>query len=653
MCGLIGFLDGSGDSAETLKARVIRMADTLARRGPDDAGAWVDEQAGVALGFRRLSIIDLSQAAHQPMFSANGRYAVVFNGEIYNHRELRDDLKKHGVVFRSTSDTEVLLECCARFGPEESFSRLWGMFAIALWDRIERILFLARDRIGKKPLYYAECGGVFFFGSELKALREHPGFDRRIDRNALAAYLRYGYVPAPHAIYRCAHKLSPGHFAVVRCGQPPEIHTYWDSRAVIRRAAHSRSGMCETEATVELDALLGDAVSRRMIADVPLGALLSGGIDSAAIVSLMQARSARPVRTFTIGFPETGYNEAGAAKAVASHLHTDHTELFVTPHEAQEVIPLIPQLYDEPFSDSSQIPTFLVCQLARRHVTVGLSGDGGDELFGGYTRYVHAQALWNILRRSPMSARRLAAQTIRRIPAEKIDNAYRSFARFIPSRWHQSLAGDKAHKLSELLEVGDQDSLYRRLVSLWKNPHDVIMDGREPQGLLDDRSLKEAFPNYTERMMFLDLVTYLPDDILVKVDRASMGVGLEIRAPLLDHRLVEWAWTLPMHFKKHDGRSKWLLRQVLYRYVPAQLVDRPKMGFGIPLGSWLRKPLRDWVETLLEERRLRQDGFFQPEPIRNAWSEHLSGRRTHDYRLWCILMFQSWLEYEKTPARLN
>lgn len=649
MCGLTGFLDNAGTPAEALKARVVRMASVLAHRGPDDAGAWVDEQAGVALGFRRLSIIDLSSAARQPMISANGRYVVILNGEIYNHQELRNELKKDGAVFRSTSDTEVLLECAAKFGPAQSFSRFWGMFAIAIWDRSEQTLFLARDRVGKKPLYFAESHGLFLFGSELKALRAHPGFDREIDRNALAAYVRYGYVPAPHSIYRSARKLLPGHFAIVCRGCPPEIHTYWDARTVIRRSMEAGSTMSEEEAGKELESLLGDAVSRRMVADVPLGALLSGGIDSSAIAALMQSRSTRPVRTFTIGFPEKVYNEAEAAKAVAAHLHTDHTELYVTPQEAREVIPLLPRLYDEPFSDSSQIPTFLVCRLARQHVTVGLAGDGGDEVFGGYTRYLFAEKLWAFLRCSPAAARRTLAHTIRRIPPERIDAAFRLMDRFIPGPWRQSLPGDKAHKLSELLEVRDMDSLYRRLVSQWKTPDELVLGGREPEGPLDDASLRETFPDYTQRMMFLDLITYLPDDILVKVDRASMGVGLEIRAPFLDHRLIEWAWTLPPHFKRRGGRSKWLLRKLLYRYVPPEFVERPKMGFGIPLGSWLRNPLRDWAEALLDPARLRREGFLRPEPIRKAWLDHVSGPRAHDYRLWCILMFQAWLESEKTP----
>jgi asparagine synthase (glutamine-hydrolysing) len=647
MCGLTGFWESPGKSAKDLMAIAARMAETLRHRGPDDNGEWSDAESGVALGFRRLSILDLSPAAHQPMLSADGRYAIVFNGEIYNHRELREKLMREGAVFRSTSDTEVLVELASKYGPVAVFSRIWGMFAIAIWDRREKTLYLARDRFGKKPLYYARCGELFLFGSELKSLRTHPGFRRDIDRDAVAAYLRFGYVPAPHCIYRCASKLLPGHFAVVRQDKVPETRPFWDARTVIPAILRERKPMAEPDAVSDLEALLTDAVSRRLISDVPLGALLSGGIDSSLVVALMQACSPKPVRTFTIGSPDAVYDEAKAAKAVAAHLRTDHTELYVTPDEGREVIPKIPDLYDEPFSDSSQIPTYLVSRIARQHVTVALSGDGGDEVFGGYTRYMLAEGLWRWMRATPAAVRRIASRTIQKIPVGTIDRIYRGLEPLVPDRWRLGLAGDKAHKVAEMLETPDQDMLYRRLVSAWKNPGLLMLRGREPAGLLDDPLLRDLFPVYTERMMFLDLMTYLPDDILVKVDRASMAVGLEVRSPLLDHRLVEWAWRLPMNFRVREGKSKWLLRQVLYRHVPRELVERPKMGFGIPLGSWLRGPLAEWAESLLAEKRLKEEGFFRSEPIRQAWSEHLSGNRAHEYRLWCILMFQAWLEREK------
>ena len=644
MCGLAGFIDSAGNARETLQEQVSRMAATLAHRGPDDKGAWVDEAAGIALGFRRLSIIDLSSAAAQPMVSADGRYVVVFNGEIYNFRELRAELETTGVRFRSASDTEVLLECVSRWGFEKTLKRIWGMFAIALWDREERALYLARDRVGKKPLFYGECGGIFLFGSELKALRAHPKFDSTIDRDALAAYVCFGYVPAPLSIYLSVRKLPPGHFARIRSGYPAEIQSFWDPLTVVQEGLAGRFQQTDDEAANDLESLLSDAVGRRMISDVPLGALLSGGIDSSTIVALMQKQSARPIRTFTIGFADTAYNEAKAAKAVAQHLGTDHTELYVTPEETQAVIPRLPEMYDEPFADSSQIPTSIVCRLARGHVTVSLSGDGGDEVFAGYTRYALAEKIWSILGKTPAAIRNIAARTIRATPPDRLDATYRIFEPILPERWRQSHPADKARKFSELMHAGRPDDLYRRLVSLWRKPEELVVGGTEPVSVLDDPAVPRIIPDFTERMMYLDLITYLPNDILVKVDRASMAASLEMRSPLLDHRVIEWSWRLPMRFKQRGGQSKWLFRQVLYRYVPPALVERPKMGFGVPIGAWLRGPLREWAEALLDEQRLRREGFLRPEPIRKLWFEHLSDRCREDHRLWCILMFQAWLE---------
>lgn len=604
----------------------------------------MDAACGVALGFRRLAILDLSPTGHQPMHSTDGHLVMVFNGEIYNNLELRNTLEEAGVRFRGTSDTETILEACSAWGVEVTIPKLWGMFAIALWDRRERVLILARDRIGKKPLYYGFSGDAFLFGSELKALRAYPGFAGEVDRDALLLYLRFGYVPAPYSIYKGIAKLPPGTLATVKPGEAPRIQPYWQARQVVERGLAERLELSETEAEGELDALLRDAVRRRMIADVPLGALLSGGLDSSTVVALMQTQSSRPVKTFTIGFFESAYNEAEAAKAVASHLGTDHTELYVTPEQAQAVIPRLPHLYDEPFADSSQIPTFLVCELARRHVTVSLSGDGGDELFAGYNRYLWAENVWRRLRHVPVAGRAAAATILGRVPPPMWDRLYALVEPLVPARARLRLPGDKLHKLAQWLTVHGPDELYRLVVSQWPLPELLAVAGHEPETVLSDGDLARIIPNFTERMMFLDLVTYLPDDILVKVDRASMGVSLETRNPLLDHRVVEWAWRLPLSFKKRGGSSKWLLRRVLYRYVPAALIERPKMGFGVPIDSWLRGPLREWAEELLDEARLRREGYLRPEPIRKAWRDHLSGHQNEQHRLWTILMFQAWKE---------
>ena len=645
MCGLVGFLQSPDEAELLLCQHARRMADTLSHRGPDAAGVWADASAGIALGFRRLAILDLSPTGHQPMCSADDRYVAVFNGEIYNYRDLRVELEQCGARFRGTSDTEVILEGASRWGAEAIMPRLWGMFAIALWDRQQRTLFLIRDRVGKKPLYYAQMRAVFLFGSELKALRAHPAFRTEVNRDALATYLRYGYVPAPYSIYQGVYKLLPGSYAMVRFGQPPIMHPYWDARRVVESGLRNRLVMSDGEAIAGLDTLLRDAVARRMLADVPLGALLSGGVDSSTVVALMQAQSSQPIKTFTIGFPIPAYNEAEAAKAIARYLGTDHTELYVTPAETQAVIPRLPHLYDEPFADSSQLPTLLVCKLARQHVTVSLSGDGGDELFHGYTRYMRAEHLWASMSRLPVALRGLLARVIRQVSPWRWDALYARLAPLLPASARHRFPGEKLATLVEVLQAGHPDGLYQYLVSLWKTPDAVVVAGHEAATLLTDPTVRHSVPDLTERMMLLDLVTYLPDDILVKVDRASMGVSLELRAPLLDHRLVEWAWQLPVRFKARHHQNKWLLRQVLYRYVSPPLVERPKMGFGVPIGAWLRGPLRDWAEALLDAHRLRQEGFLRPEPIRKVWAAHVSGPRNEQSRLWAVLMFQAWLEH--------
>lgn len=642
MCGISGILDRTASaSPEALTSLARAMSETLRHRGPDDDGVWVEAAAGVAFGFRRLAIIDLSSSGHQPMQSACGRYVIVFNGEVYNFLALRAELEPRGHRFRGHSDTEVMLAAISEWGLEHAVPRFVGMFAFALWDRTERTLHLVRDRLGIKPLYYGWIGSTFVFGSELKALRAHPGFRPEVDRNALALYLRHGYVPAPHSIYRGVFKLPPGTTLALRSDEPapPVPVAFWSALETAKRGLDEPFSGSADEALAELDRLLRDAVRLRMIADVPIGAFLSGGIDSSTVVALMQAQSPRPVRTFTIGVRDAGYDEAAHAREVAKHLGTEHTELYIEPGHALELVPRIPDWYDEPFSDSSQLPTFLVSQLTRGHVTVALSGDGGDELFAGYTRYAWANPL-RLSLAIPLGMRRWLAARLEQISPARIDGLFE----VLPGRIRPRMAGDKTHKAASALRLADTEEIYRRLVSYWPDPESVTTGAVEPKGVLWDETIARALPNLIQRMQYLDLVTYLPDDILTKVDRASMAVGLEARVPLLDHRVVEFACRLPLGLKIRRGRKKWLLRQLLYRYVPRATVERPKMGFGIPIESWLRGPLREWAEALLAEQRLRQDGFFDPSPIREKWEEHLSGHRNWQYLIWDVLMFQAWRE---------
>lgn len=640
MCGITGFWRGN----RVEQAVAERMARRLETRGPDDAGAWLDRQAGLALGHRRLAIQDLSPAGHQPMHSPCARYVLVFNGEIYNHQELRRDLEANGGAFewRGHSDTETLLAALCHWGIQSALKRLNGMFAFALWDARAQRLFLARDRMGEKPLYYGRNGDAFLFGSELKALTAHPDWQGRVDRNALALYMRFNYVPTPWSIYQGISKLPPAHFVVIGengrvVGEP---QCYWNLGQIAEQGVAAAGG--DPGALIdELDALLRDAVGRRMAADVPLGAFLSGGYDSTTVAALMQAQSETPIRTFSIGFNEEGYNEAKHAKAVAEHLGTEHTELYVTPEQGMGVIPNLPTIYDEPFSDSSQIPTYLVSQLARQHVTVSLSGDGGDELFCGYNRYSIGYEVWLKLRLLPPALRHILAVILNHAPGHALD----ALQRRLPPRFRVSNLADRLPKLAEVLAHRDGAAFYRSLVSHAKDPDQLVLGATEPNTILDQPDRLPHLPGLKEQMMYLDQVTYLPDDILTKVDRASMALGLEARVPLLDHRLVEFAWRVPTAFKYRNGDGKWLLRQVLYRYVPQQLMDRPKMGFGVPIEHWLRGPLRDWAEVLLDEKRLRDEGFFDPVPIRRMWKEHVSGKRQWHYYLWNVLIFQGWLEH--------
>ncbi len=646
MCGIAGILNDK-QSGDVLAAHAGRMADTLAHRGPDDAGVWTEPELGLALAHRRLSILDLSPEGHQPMASACGRYYIVFNGEVYNHIPLRHELEREGVGgWRGHSDTEVMLAAIAAWGVRRALERFTGMFAFALWDRETRTLTLARDRLGEKPLYYGYCGELFLFGSELKALRAHPGFKADIDRDALALMQRLAYIPAPHSIYRGIHKLPPGSLLDIRPGRPAESgpEVYWSARTVAEQGQRNPFSGSEEEALDELEHLLGDAVSQQMIADVPLGAFLSGGVDSSAIVALMQAQSSRPVKTFTIGFWEQSFNEAEHAKAVAAHLGTDHTELYITPEQALAVIPRLPGLYDEPYGDSSQVPTFLVSELARQQVTVSLSGDGGDELFGGYNRYFWAKDLWRRLGWAPTPLRSALAGMLTSAGPAAWDRVFRLLRPLTPASLRYQNPGDKVHKLAQILALRDPEQVYLGLVSLWKQPEQLVLGSHEPATVLTDPAGRPDLAEFEHRMMQLDTLTYLPDDILVKVDRAAMGVSLETRVPLLDHRVVEFAWRLPLHMKIRGGESKRLLRSLLYRHVPAELIDRPKMGFAIPLADWLRGPLRDWSETLLAESRLRGEGYFDPDLVQRHWKEHLSGQRNWSYYLWNVLTFQAWLE---------
>ena len=653
MCGLTGFLQPALLSVEAASSVVTTMSDRIVSRGPDDFGVWLDVEAGIALAHRRLSILDLYPAGHQPMVSASGRYVIAFNGEIYNHHILRKDLQSIGECagWRGHSDTETLLAGFDTWGITATVEKSIGMFAFAVWDKEARTLTLGRDRLGEKPLYYGWQGEIFLFGSELKALRVHPAFRAEVDRNALALLMRHNYIPAPYSIYQGIHKLLPGSLLTVSLqNRNTQPQRYWDARQVVADGLAQPFIGSPDEAVDALDKLLRDAVAQQMMADVPLGAFLSGGVDSSTIVALMQAQSNRPVRTFTIGFHEAGYNEAEHAKAVARHLGTDHTELYVSPQQALDVIPRLPSLYCEPFADSSQIPTFLVSQLARQHVTVSLSGDAGDELFGGYNRYVLGQRLWGKLSRLPVGLRQGLAQMLSSVSPYVWNRLLGPMQKLLPSSLAHANIGDKLHKGAGVMAARTPAELYRLLVSHWPQPSELVIGATEPPTVLTDLDQQPQTDHFVHQMMALDMLTYLPDDILTKVDRAAMGVSLETRVPLLDHRVVEFAWRLPLDYKLHDGVGKWPLRQVLYKYVPRELIERPKMGFGVPIDSWLRGPLREWAEDLLDERRLRREGYFNPEPIRVKWLEHLSGKRNWQYHLWDVLMFQAWLENQNNES---
>lgn len=639
MCGIAGLLDLEGRLSPDLRAgSVAAMNAALARRGPDDEGLWQDQAAGIALGHRRLAIIDLSPAGHEPMVSADGRLVLTYNGEIYNYRELRRELEGEGVAFRGECDAEVMLEGFARWGMSATVERLIGMFAFAVWDRTERRLILGRDRMGIKPLYWGKSDGLVLFGSELKALAACPHWTREIDRDSVASYLRHAYVPAPHTIYRRIEKLPPGCLLEIGQDGEPTLTRYWDLRDVAAAGIADPLPDDPDAALALLEPLLRDAVSRRMVADVPLGVLLSGGIDSAVVTALMQQASGDRVRSFTIGFQDSDLDEAPLAGAIARHLGTDHTQLYLTESDARNTVPELSDLYDEPFADASQIPMLLVSRLARQQVAVALSGDGGDELFGGYHRHRIGEVVWDRISALPRPLRKFASALLK-IPSA---GSWAKLAGQIPAARRPPMLGDKIGKLASVLPLEGPDAMYRRLVTHWPAAEGLVPGTTRRSTAAEDLGIAAGIADPFHRARLMDALTYLPDDVLAKVDRASMGCGLEVRVPLLDHRVVQLAWRLPKALLHRDGRSKWPLRQILERHVPRDLFERPKAGFSVPLDGWLRGPLRDWAESLLGAETLSADGLLESHPIRAAWREHQEGARDHGGKLWAVLMLQAW-----------
>lgn len=642
MCGFSGFFLKT--NANISHDQILTtMGAAIVHRGPDDGGIWFDQSQGIGFSHRRLAIIDLTEAGHQPMNSQSGRFVIAFNGEIYNHIDLRKllEINNQSPKWRGHSDTETLLACFEAFGIKRTLELATGMFAFAVWDQQLHQLILARDRLGEKPLYYGWQGNSFLFGSELKALKAHPDFKNNISRSSISLLIKHCYIPAPYSIYEGIFKLMPGSLLCISaCNTEPTIESYWSVAAAAETGLTKPFAGSLEDSVVHLEQLATESISRQMLADVPLGAFLSGGIDSSTVVALMQTLSSQPVKTFTIGFNDQGYNEATHAKAVASYLGTEHTELYVPPEQAQQVIPRLPKLYDEPFADSSQIPMFLVSQLASDHVTVSLSGDGGDELFCGYQRYGFTSNIWNKISPLPEFLRKSASRSIRSISPE----TWTRFAGYTPLKQKFPLFGDKLHKGAGLLGCESISHLYYNYISTTLNTTQLVRGSLDINALLTNIAEEAKYLGDIEQMMLLDTLTYLPDDILVKVDRAAMGVSLETRIPFLDHNIVEFAFTLPLDYKLRDGQTKWPLRQVLYKYVPKELIDRPKMGFAIPLADWLRGPLKTWAEQLLNKDRLDKEGYFHGDAVNKYWQEHQLGSRNWSYLLWNILMFQAWLE---------
>lgn len=654
MCGFVGFF--SSRSQGLPAADIVRkMAEAIPHRGPDDRGVWQDESGRYAVAHRRLSILDLSSAGHQPMMSTQERLVIAFNGQIYNHLALRKKLEQQSRApnWRGHCDTETLLACFLAWGVQETLQSITGMFALALWDKADQSLTLARDRLGEKPLYYGWQQNNFIFGSELKALKLHPAWTGSIDRNSLALYLRHNCVPAPYSIYENIAKLMPGHYLTLSAQdlahtRLPNPQTYWAVNDVVSKGLKNQFTGSPTEAIDTMEMQISASVKSQMLADVSIGAFLSGGIDSSLIVALMQTHSAKPVKTFTIGFEDENYNEANHASAVAKHIGTQHTEIYVNPRDALEVIPSLAHIYCEPQSANSQIPSILVSRLAGQYVKVALTGDGGDELFGGYNRYLLAYQTWLRTQRLPLPIRRLLSSALRVLSPGAWDTLYRYAQRLLPGRLQVATPGNHAHKLAGVLALDTGETFYKHLVSHWDDPAAIVKGASEPPTLLTDSARWPKTDCLEHWMMAMDAQSFLPDEVLAKVDRAAMASSLETRVPMLNHHVFELAWRMPLEYKIRNGEGKWLLRQILYRHVPRALIERPKMGFGIPLGTWLRGPLREWANDLISEQRLRDEGYFHPAPIRALWSEHLSGKSNVQYALWDVLMFQAWLQHQKS-----
>ena len=641
MCGIAGFLDHSRESSDQGMQSITKsMVETLKHRGPNHQGIWVDEECGLALGHQRLSIIDLSAAGNQPMVSQDSRYVISYNGEIYNASEIGNELRKIGVKFKGHADTEVLIEAFSHWGIRGTLKKLIGMFAFALWDRKKKELMLCRDRIGIKPLYWAEFGDSILFASEIKALKKHPKWNSKINHESLNSFFLYNYVPGPKTIFEKVHKMQPGTIITVSPHKIPSIEKYWSLEEVIRSNKNQNLEITQKETEEELEKLLNDSVSKRLVSDVPLGVLLSGGVDSSLVASLAQKNSGKPIKTFTVGFDEDNYNEAPYSKKIAEYLRTDHNELYLSPKDVIELTPLLSSIYDEPFADSSQIPTTLISKFAKKEVTVSLSGDGGDEVFLGYNRHYWANVIWKIFGKIHKAPRKLIAKIILSVPPM----VWESFFYLLPKRVRPNQIGDKLHKVGKTIDSDSADEIYEKLISTY-NAEDMPVKTTEniTQDSAQDE-ISKLLPNFIERMSYKDTMGYLPDDILTKVDRASMSIGLENRVPLLDHRIIEFTWKLPLSIRMEHGKRKILLKKILSKSIPKKLISRPKSGFGIPLDAWLRGSLKEWAEDMLNKDSLKNDEFLDSKKIQTLWKQHQSKRYNHQNQLWAILMFQSWSE---------